>query len=706
MKSVIAFLAFLLLSVSTYAQFKYETPVYIKNNTAGALTNIQVNLKVNTLALISAGWMQADGRDIRFTTACNSSTFLGHWVENYLNTDSTIIWVKVPSIGANDSTLVFMYYGNPSATTISTLTIFEGPLSATDSVVVASTNTVSNCQRGFRFTANEDILVAYFGKRIPNATQRYLTLFDFTSQAILAQIQVDAGVAGVYNYNLLTNPLWLRSGQQYVMELFNGSGDMYYYGASSQINPRLTYGDMRYQNTCTQNTFPTNTLTNIHYGCPDFMFYAKQNVTPAPTFRLMLPADTTTPAAPANLTALAGSGQATLKWNRNSEFDIGVYKVYRNTTNNPGSATLINTLPDTTCVAGGLTNGTTYYFWVTAVDRYCTPKTSAFSTVASCTPGGGLTYNVPELLYYRFHNNTPSPLATPNFGSAPVGTSPAPITGHTVGAGGMVDTCLIGAAGTGANCVNPAWNWNVTGSWTIGFWVSNLAETVSGSPTYLFGDAGSGSFRCFYGGAALPNNLYFRGPFNATGYLIPCSSPGNHYFHFVWNGTAIVIYDNGVLLQTNATANVMPTGTGFKVGGYSTSSYALNTGGKMDEFRLYNRALTQAEITATWNQELPYTVTNVEPQASVIPDKFYLSQNYPNPFNPTTTIKFGLKKDAVVELKVYDITGKEVVTLIKSQYSAGNHSIDFNASNLASGVYFYRIKAGEFMEIRRMVLIK
>ena len=269
----------------------------------------------------------------------------------------------------------------------------------------------------------------------------------------------------------------------------------------------------------------------------------------------------------------------------------------------------------------------------------------------------------------------------------------------------MADTCLVGAAGTGANCVLPGWNWDVTGNWTIGFWVSNLAETVSGSPTYLFGDLGSTSFRCFYGGAALPNNMYFRGPFNATGYLIPCASPASHYFHFVWNGSAILIYDNGVLLQTNTTTNVMPTGSGFKVGGYSTSSYALNAGGKMDEFRLYNRALTQAEISATWNHELPWTVTNVEPVSNV-PDKFYLNQNYPNPFNPSTSIKYGLKKQSNVEINIYDALGRLIKTLVKGNQQAGNYEVVFNAQEFSSGLYFYRITAGEFREIKKMVLIK
>lgn len=707
MKHLSAFLIvlFLLLNVSN-AQFKYENPVWVKNNTATALTNVQVLIKFNTQVPIAAGWMLANGNDIRFVSTCNSSTYLGHWVEGYLNTDTTAIWVNVPSIGASDSTQIFLYYGNPAATNLSTLAVFYGPHSSTDSVIIATAGGVANSQRGFRFTANEDVLIGYFGKREPTGTQRYVTLFDFTTQAVLAQIQV-TGAAAVWNYGALTTPLWLKSGQQYIIELFQGAGDGYYFGTSSQIGQHLTYGDMRYCNTCTQNTFPTSILTNYHYGTPDFLYYTKQNVSPAPTYRTLPAADTVTPAAPVNLTATPGSGSALLKWNKNLEFDMFQYGCYRNTTNNPSTSTFIGPVnhPDTTLNATGLTNGTTYYFWVRAADRYCVNRVSGYSLVASCTPGGGTTYAVPELMYYKFENN-PSATTTPNTASAPVGTNnPSPIVGHVLGSGGMVDTAVIGTTGAGANGITPGWNWNVTGNWTIGMWVSNLAETSPGSPCYLFGDAGSGSFRCFYAGAALPNNIIFRGPFSATGWTVNVPMPGSYYIHLVWNGTAIVIYKNGVLVSTNPCTNVMPTGTGFRFAGYGTTNYSLNAGGKMDEFRLYNRALTQAEITATWNTELPVTVSTVEPVVNV-PDKFYLSQNYPNPFNPTTTIKFGLKKDALVEMKVFDVTGREVVTLINAQYRAGSHSIEFNGANLSSGVYFYRLTAGEFREIKKMVLIK
>ncbi len=89
-----------------------------------------------------------------------------------------------------------------------------------------------------------------------------------------------------------------------------------------------------------------------------------------------------------------------------------------------------------------------------------------------------------------------------------------------------------------------------------------------------------------------------------------------------------------------------------------------------------------------------------------LPEKNYLHQNYPNPFNPTTNIQFDLPKDGFVSLKIYEISGREVATLVNEFRNAGSYLAGFNASHLSSGVYFYTIKAGSFEETKRMVLIK
>ncbi len=89
-----------------------------------------------------------------------------------------------------------------------------------------------------------------------------------------------------------------------------------------------------------------------------------------------------------------------------------------------------------------------------------------------------------------------------------------------------------------------------------------------------------------------------------------------------------------------------------------------------------------------------------------LPVKFELSQNYPNPFNPVTKINFSLPKDSRVELRVFDALGREISVLANGDFKAGYHTVEFNGSSLASGVYFYKITAGNYSNIMRMMLIK
>ncbi len=105
---------------------------------------------------------------------------------------------------------------------------------------------------------------------------------------------------------------------------------------------------------------------------------------------------------------------------------------------------------------------------------------------------------------------------------------------------------------------------------------------------------------------------------------------------------------------------------------------------------------------------------SVEDKNSTLPDEFILYQNYPNPFNPTTKIQFTLPSPSEGEgsgvrfstLKIYDILGREITTLINKELAPGNYEVEFNASTLASGVYFYRLEAGSFFQTKKMILIR
>jgi hypothetical protein len=99
-------------------------------------------------------------------------------------------------------------------------------------------------------------------------------------------------------------------------------------------------------------------------------------------------------------------------------------------------------------------------------------------------------------------------------------------------------------------------------------------------------------------------------------------------------------------------------------------------------------------------------VTAVNHNNNGVPTAYSLLQNYPNPFNPSTNIKFALPKAGIVKLVVYDLLGSEVATLVNKNMNAGSFSVDFDASNLASGVYFYKLEANGFSDVKKMMLIK
>ncbi|MCB0728915.1 MAG: T9SS type A sorting domain-containing protein [Ignavibacteriae bacterium] len=140
--------------------------------------------------------------------------------------------------------------------------------------------------------------------------------------------------------------------------------------------------------------------------------------------------------------------------------------------------------------------------------------------------------------------------------------------------------------------------------------------------------------------------------------------------------------------------NVAGNGTSSTVNNYSFTDRNLATGS-------YSYRLKQVDF----NGNFEYFNLNNEINIGT-PSTYALSQNYPNPFNPTTTINFDLPTDGNVSLKLYDMSGKEVATLVNEVRSAGYYSVNFNASQLTSGVYFYTISADNFTATRKMLLVK
>jgi hypothetical protein len=316
-------------------------------------------------------------------------------------------------------------------------------------------------------------------------------------------------------------------------------------------------------------------------------------------------------------------------------------------------------------------------------------------------PAANLT---PDLLYYKFENNF-SFVTTPNCAVPGAGTNPASVVDVTLTPGGQFDTCITGTGITSSG-VYSNWQTNLgTSSWTICMWLT-IPHSTSGSAYYLFGDPDAGTFRCFHNGAAGPDSILLRGN-GITEVRIPGIGPAPTHVAFVYDSATATIkaFKNGVLNRTvvQAAPLSLPLGSGFRVGGYSTSASFI---GKMDEFRLYRKALANGDISYSYNKDVACgLIVGLTNQGSV-PDKYQLLQNYPNPFNPVTKISYALPKNGYVLLKVYDMLGREVITLVNEVKTAGNYTVDFNAENLTSGAYFYRFESNGFTDTKKMLIIK
>ncbi|MBK9333063.1 MAG: T9SS type A sorting domain-containing protein [Ignavibacteria bacterium] len=149
--------------------------------------------------------------------------------------------------------------------------------------------------------------------------------------------------------------------------------------------------------------------------------------------------------------------------------------------------------------------------------------------------------------------------------------------------------------------------------------------------------------------------------------------------------------DNGIWLKIGS---VSGNGNSNVENNYSYTDKNLNTG-------IYNYRLKQLDFNGN------FEYYDLENEVNIgIPLKYELSQNYPNPFNPSTKINFNLPADVHVSLKIFDMTGREIKTLVNEVKTAGYHSVLFSGNDISSGVYFYILKTNNFKAGRKMLLIK
>jgi hypothetical protein len=186
------------------------------------------------------------------------------------------------------------------------------------------------------------------------------------------------------------------------------------------------------------------------------------------------------------------------------------------------------------------------------------------------------------------------------------------------------------------------------------------------------------------------------------GYNVPCGSIGNHLELAVENGSATVT--TSVVVKVESTPSwlrIFPSELTFPEI-LSTKEAVANFAFELDRSApIGTRDMLTFSVSASgqqWRKTLDVVVTP--------PERFELMQNFPNPFNPETKIEYSLPKEQLVKLVVYDVLGREVKLLVDEVEEAGYKTVSLNASNLPSGVYFYRLEAGGYIEVKRMLFLK
>ena len=193
------------------------------------------------------------------------------------------------------------------------------------------------------------------------------------------------------------------------------------------------------------------------------------------------------------------------------------------------------------------------------------------------------------------------------------------------------------------------------------------------------------------------------------------------YFKYGAGGLDLIYYSDSVTVTTNNVTDRLyytyfnlstPTSYGAPVQISQHWPFWSSRGFIPSIIETYN---TVGDMGAIWvGGPTPYRLyydgynlaTRINNNQSEIPQVYSLGQNYPNPFNPTTKIDFSIPKNGSVTLKIFDMVGKEIETIIDKEMNAGNYTVDFNAARLSSGTYFYKLTSGSFTETKKMILVK
>ncbi|MGA2667548.1 MAG: M14 family zinc carboxypeptidase [Ignavibacteria bacterium] len=237
-------------------------------------------------------------------------------------------------------------------------------------------------------------------------------------------------------------------------------------------------------------------------------------------------------------------------------------------------------------------------------------------------------------------------------------------------------------------------NWTAEGGWMI-------KSDQSHSPSHSFGYSPYPANANYSLILAQPINILFM-PVCYLTFWQRYDLEHNYDFGYVE-----VSSNNGSDWQT--IASFTGTDTVWTQQTYDITSFANYTTVLKIRFRLNSDSYIQN--TGWWVDDIKLTNYCIPPEAipgknKGMPDKFALGQNYPNPFNPATNIKFQLPRSEFVTITIYDVLGKKVATLLNERKNPGYYDVSFDGTNYASGMYFYKIEAGNFIDTKKMILIK
>ncbi len=222
---------------------------------------------------------------------------------------------------------------------------------------------------------------------------------------------------------------------------------------------------------------------------------------------------------------------------------------------------------------------------------------------------------------------------------------------------------------------------------------------------------------------------YTTGSTSSDDYLtIKYNSAGTQQWQQTYNGPGNA-GDDVYSLTIDGTGNIYVTGYSFGSGTYNDyATVKYNSAGAQQWIQRFNGTAGNSDeaysvtvdgsgnvyVTGSSRSSTGFDIATIKYSQTVsiqsisseIPAGFSLSQNYPNPFNPKTNVKVQMSKSGFVSLKVFDITGKEVAVLVNEELSAGVYNVDFDASNLSSGTYFYSMETSGFRDVKKMVVVK